>query len=87
MNFEYELTSDLKRSKDGQDVEFRVEGFIDTESFIITKAEVYAPALDMFFDCLETFKARTSYVEKVNEMAAEDYADSKFSETFENWID
>lgn len=87
VNFEYELTKDLKIAKPGQDVDFRVEGYVSEDEFYIIKAEVYAMALDEFFDCTEMFKRRTSYVEKINEMAAEDLADSKLNEEFENWID
>lgn len=87
MNFEYELTSELRQAKAGEDVDFRVEGFISSDSFYLTKAEVYAPALDMYFDCLDSFKNMSSYMEKINEMAAEDLADAKFSQEFENWID
>lgn len=83
MNFNYELTASLKKSKDGQDHHFEIDGWVDKELFVINSVKVYAPAMEDFFDCTEDFKRRQSYVEAVSEMANEDYRDLRLSELME----
>lgn len=83
MNFNYELTASLKKSKDGQDHHFEVDGWVDKELFVINTVKVYAPAMDDFYDCTESFKSRQSFIEAVSEIASEDYRDSNLSELME----
>jgi hypothetical protein len=83
MNFNFELTSRLKKAKDGEDHDFEVSGFVDADLFVINEVKVYAPAMDEYFDCTEMFKSRQSFVEAISDMAHEDYHDSKLGELLE----
>lgn len=83
MNFNYELTASLKKAKDRQEHHFEVDGWVDKELFVINSVKVYAPAMDDFFDCTDSFKSRQSFIEAVSEIASEDYSDSKLCELME----
>lgn len=83
MNFNYELTASLKKANRDNEHSFEVSGWVDKELFVINTVKVYAPAMDDFFDCTDSFKSRQSFIEAVSDMANEDYSDSKLCELME----